>query len=101
MSFLTIGKLKLNNSIDRNFSLVEQSKEYSMIAGWLYKLGRDGILRLCVGDSRSMYVSRASTRSVGKHPHVPKTNHKKGRDNGGVLANHEEGHSLLCPKLFI
>ena len=45
---LTIGKLKLNDSMDRNLSLVEQSKEYSMIAGRLYKLGKDGILRLCV-----------------------------------------------------
>ena len=46
MSLLTIGKLRLNVSMDRNLSLVEQSKEYSMIAGRLYKLGKDGILRL-------------------------------------------------------
>ena len=48
VSMLTIGKLKLNASMDRNLSLVEQSKEYCMIARRLYKLGKDGILRLCV-----------------------------------------------------
>ena len=46
--FFTIGKLRLNDSKDRNLPLVEQSKEYSMIATWLYKLGEDGILTLCV-----------------------------------------------------
>ena len=45
---LTIGKLNLNDSMERNLFLVEQSKEYSMIARQLYKLGKDGILGLCV-----------------------------------------------------
>ena len=57
VSLLTIGKLKLNASMDRNLSLVEQSKEYSMIAGRLYKLGKDGILRLCLETQETkMYL---------------------------------------------
>ena len=57
VSMLTIGKLQLNDSMDRNLSFVEQSKEYSMIAGRLYKLGKDGILRLCVETQETrMYL---------------------------------------------
>ena len=60
MPLLTIGKPKLNDLMDRNLSLVEQSKEYSMIAGWLYKLGKDGILRLCVETQETrMYIEQA------------------------------------------
>ena len=57
---LTIGKLRLDDSMDMNLSLVEQSKEYSMIAGKLYKLGKDGILRLYVETQEiGMYLERA------------------------------------------
>ena len=54
---LTIGRLRFNYSMNKNLSLVEQSKEYSMIARCLYKLGKDGILRLCVEtQERKMYL---------------------------------------------
>ena len=54
---LTIGNLKLNDSMDRNISFVEKSKEYSMIARRLYKLGKDGILKLCVETQETrMYL---------------------------------------------
>ena len=57
---LTIGKLKLNDFMDRNLSLLEQSKQYSMIAGRLYKLGKDGVLRLCVETQETrMYLEQA------------------------------------------
>ena len=56
---LTIGKLRLDDSMDINLSLVEQSKEYSMISRWLYKLGKDGILRLCVETQETkMYLEQ-------------------------------------------
>ena len=42
--FFTIGNLRVDDSMDRNLSMVEQSREYSI----KYKLERDGILRLCV-----------------------------------------------------
>ena len=57
---LTIGKLKLNDSMDRNLSLVKQSKEYSIIAGRLYKLGKDGILTLFVETQETdIYLEQA------------------------------------------
>ena len=43
-----------------NKHLIEQSYEYFMIARRLYKLGKDGILRLCIERNESdIYVEQA------------------------------------------
>ena len=43
-----------------NKHLIEQSHEYFMFAGRLYKLGKDGILRLCIErNERDIYVEQA------------------------------------------
>ena len=40
----TIGSLHLNDSRDTNLALIEQSKQFSMIADRLYKHGQDKVL---------------------------------------------------------
>ena len=41
---LTIGSLRLNDSMETNLTLIEQSTQFSMIAGRLYKQGQDNVL---------------------------------------------------------
>lgn len=51
---LTIERLRINESTDHNLSLTELSKEYSMLVERLYRLSKDGILRLCVYAKENM-----------------------------------------------
>ena len=52
--------LRLNQDVNENKYLIEQSREYFMLAGRLYKLGKDGILRLCIEKNKSYsYVEQA------------------------------------------
>ena len=41
---LTIGSLHLSDSMDTNITLVEQSRQFSMIIGRLYKRVQDNVL---------------------------------------------------------
>ena len=41
---LTIGSLRLSDSMDTNLTLIEQSRQFSMIVGRLYKRGHDNVL---------------------------------------------------------
>ena len=46
--------------MDCNLSLIELSKEYSMLVERLYRLGKDGILKLCVdGQEATRYLEQA------------------------------------------
>ena len=45
---LIIGSLRLNDSMDTNLALIEQSRQFSMIAGRLYRRGQDIVLQLCI-----------------------------------------------------
>ena len=57
---LTSRTLRLNLDMRENKHLIEQSCEYFMLARRLYKLGKDGILRLCIERNESgIYVEQA------------------------------------------
>ena len=57
---LMSGMLRLNLDMRENKHLIEQSCEYFMLAGRLYKKGKDGILRLCIEKNKSdVYVEQA------------------------------------------
>ena len=57
---LTPGTMRLKQDIKENKYLIEQSCEYFMLAKRLYKLGKDGILRLCIEKNESdIYVEQA------------------------------------------
>ena len=54
---LMSGMLRLNMDIRENKHLIEQSCKYFMLAGRLYKKGKDGILKLCIERNESdVYV---------------------------------------------
>ena len=46
--FLTIGKLHVSDSFERNLFHLEQTRNFVMLAGRLYRRGPDGVLRLCI-----------------------------------------------------
>lgn len=48
VSFLTIGKIHLSNSLEGNLFHIEQTRNFVMLAGRLYKRGSNGVLRLCI-----------------------------------------------------
>ena len=68
VSLLTVGKLRLSDSWDDNLALIEQSRNYSMIAGRLYKRGHDEVLRLCI-DAREAkpYLEQAHVAIGNMH----------------------------------
>lgn len=47
-SFLTIGCTLEYYTVTRNKQLATKAEDFQLIAGQLYKLGADGILRRCV-----------------------------------------------------
>ena len=56
----TVGNLRLSNSWDANLALIEQTRHYSMVAGRLYKKGRDEVLRLCIDSNETTsYLEQA------------------------------------------
>ena len=55
---LTIIKLIMDESMDHNLSMIELSKEYSMLLGRLYRLGEDGVLRLGVKAMETLQYLR-------------------------------------------
>ena len=62
---LTIGKLKLDESMDRNSSLIELSKDYSMLVGRLYRWGEDGVLTLCIEAKEMLEYLRQAHIAMG------------------------------------
>ena len=52
--------LRLNQDVNENQYLIEQSSKYFMLARRMYKLGKDGILRVCIERNESdIYVEQA------------------------------------------
>ena len=51
---LTIGRLRIDESMDHKLSMIKLSKEYSMLARRLYRLGKDKILKLCVDAKETL-----------------------------------------------
>ena len=45
---LTIEKLRMDESMDHNLSMIELSKGYSILVRRLCRLGEDGVLKLCI-----------------------------------------------------
>ena len=45
---LTIGQLDIPLPIQEKYSLIQKAASFVMLAGRMYHLGRDGILRLCI-----------------------------------------------------
>ena len=59
---MTSQTLRLNQDMRENKHLIEQSCEYFMLVGRLYKLSKDGILRLCIEKNKTnLYVEQART----------------------------------------
>ena len=62
---LTMGTLQLSPSKDVNLALVEHSQHYSMIAGRLYKGGKDLILQLCIDKEEAATYMEYAHIAVG------------------------------------
>ena len=72
MPVLTLGKLQLTPSIETNLAYVEQSRNFIMLAGRLYKQGKDQILHLCIEKKESWpYLDRAHV-AIGNIHFAPK-----------------------------
>jgi len=75
--FLSTGVAPLNLTVALKKHLVVKEADYQLIAGNLYKLGIDGILRRCVLEhERQMIFSEAHEGVVGGH-YVGKTKNQK------------------------
>lgn len=60
MSFITLGKLQSSGSLEGSLTHIEQTRDYAMLAGRLYKKGVDGIQRLCIEpEDADVYMQRA------------------------------------------
>ena len=69
---LTIGKLRLDESMDHNLSLIELFKDYSMLEGRLYKRGEDGVLKLCIEAKVMFEYLRQAHIVIGNFHMSPK-----------------------------
>ena len=55
----------MDESMDHNLSIIELSKEYSMLVKRLYKLGDDGIFRLCFKSKEALEYLRQAHIAMG------------------------------------
>ena len=67
----------LDDSMDHNLSLIELSKDYSMLVGRLYKLGDDRVLRLCIEAKEMLEYLRQAHIRMGDFHMSPKQTFKQ------------------------
>ena len=61
----TIGNLRPTSSLERNLALIKLTRQYSMIAGRLYKQGKDGILCLCIEREDAVSYLKQAHIAIG------------------------------------
>ena len=62
----------MDDSMDCNLSIIELSKDYSMLVGRLYKLKEDGVLKLCIEDKETSEYLRQAHIAMGNFHMSPK-----------------------------
>ena len=62
---LTIGQIDFPLPIQEKYSLIQKAASFVMLAGRMYHLGRDGILRLCIEDQEKEHYLVAAHIAVG------------------------------------
>ena len=68
VKFLSIGMAPSNMTVAQKKQLVVKVVDYQLIAGNLYKLGADGILRQCLFEhERLMILSKVHEGIAGGH----------------------------------
>ena len=62
----------MDESMGHNLSMIELTKECSVLMGRLYKLKEDGVLRLCIEAKETLEYLRQSHIMIGDFHMSPK-----------------------------